>query len=464
MKTPDSRRSRPTWSRRQFLSSGAAAGSLLLFPQGLRGQAARPANDRLRIAVIGVGGRGRAALMGVADEQMVAFCDVDEKHGRSELESDKKFGPILAQAKGARWFKDYRLLFETMADQIDAVTIATPDHLHFPIAMAAIRHRKHVFVEKPLCRCISEVRALQAAAKAAGVVTQMGNQGRASEGIRLAREWVQAGLIGEVQRVDTWTDRPRAPWFHPVEFDPDAQPGETPVPPTLDWDLWLGPSPSRPYRTGIAPAFWRGFVDYGTGSLGDMGCHQLDAPFFALDLGSPVSVEAAVTQQYPKTFPASSMVTWSFPARGKRGPVTLRWFDGSLQPPLPVPGFKLSPSGGSLFYGTKGIMGVTSHSASVRLIPESRMVEMASALPPKSIPRVVGGHFKEWTNAIRGGPPCGSNFDYSAPLTEVVLLGVAAQRAHTRLEWDADLGRVTNHTEANRFIGPGYDYRPGWGI
>lgn len=451
-------------SRRQFIATGIATGSVLFLPPGLRGQRVHSANDRLRIAVVGVGGRGRAALMGLADEQFVAFCDVDEKHGRSDLETEKKIGPILAQAKGARWFKDYRILFEAMADKIDAVAIATPDHMHFPIAMAAIRHRKHVYVEKPLCRSITEVRRLHAAAKAAGVVTQMGNQGRASEGIRLAREWVQAGLIGEVQSVDTWTDRPRQPWFHPADFDPDAALFDTPVPPTLDWDLWLGVSPLRPYRDGIAPAFWRGFVDYGSGSLGDMGCHQLDAPFFALDLGAPSSVEAATTQQFPKAFPAGSMVTWRFPDRADRGPITLRWFDGTLQPPLPVPGFKLSPSGGSIFYGSKGIMGVTSHSASVRLIPEQRMIEMGPSLPARTLPRVLGGPFKEWTDAIRGGPPCGSTFDYSAPLTELVLLGVAAQRARMRLEWDASAARVTNHASANTLIGPGYDYRAGWGV
>jgi predicted dehydrogenase len=236
------------------------------------------------------------------------------------------------------------------------------------------------------------------------------------------------------------------------------------VPPTLDWDLWLGPSPVRPYRPEIAPSFWRGFAAYGTGSLGDMGCHQIDAPFYALDLGAPVSVEAAVTQLYPKTFPASSVVTWRFPARGTRGPVEMRWFDGTMRPPLPVPGFKLSESGGSIFYGSKGILAVTSHSGSARLLPEERMKELASSLPPKSIPRVAGGPFKEWAAAIRGGPACGSNFDYSAPLTEVVLLGVAAQRAQARLRWDAKAARFPGRPDANVLVGPGYEYRPGWGV
>ena len=469
MSTPPATPARST-TRRQFLGTSALAGSLLILPHGLRGQGRKSPNERLRIAQVGVGGRGAASLSGLADEQFVALCDVDEVRGRSGIAGKKKKSqpgaetPDANRLKDARWFKDFRVMFDEMGDQIDAVAIATPDHMHFAVAMAAIARKKHVYVEKPMCRCITEVRKLHAAAKAAGVVTQMGNQGRAGEGIRIAREWVQAGLIGEVHTVHTWTDRPRAPWFYPADFDPDANAKDTPVPPTLDWDLWLGVSPARPYRPELVPAYWRGFVDYGTGSLGDMGCHQLDAPFYALDLGSPVRVEAAGTKLYPKTFPASTAVTWKFPARGGRGPVELRWFDGPLKPPLPVPGFKLGEGGGSLFYGSKGIMSVTSHSGSARLLPETRMQELASALPRKTIPRVTGGPFKEWANAIRGGPRCGSNFDYAAGLAEVVLLGVAAQRAQACLEWDAVNARFPNRPDADRLVGPGYEYRPGWGV
>jgi predicted dehydrogenase len=455
---------RPRASRRHFLRSGALAGALIALPFSLRARSGPRPSDRLRIALIGVGGRGRAALTALANEEFVAFCDVDWEHGREKMERDERLRPIFERATGVRWFKDFRLLFEQMAEKIDAVVVATPDHMHFPIAMAAIRHGKPVFVEKPLCRCLTEVRQLQAAAREAKVVTQMGNQGRASEGIRLAREWIQAGLIGEVEKVDAWTDRPRAPWFHPADFDPDKAVDEVAAPEHLDWNLWLGTAPERPYREGIAPAFWRGFRDYGTGSLGDMGCHQLDAPFYALDLGSPDFVEAATTQRFPKTFPAGSMVSWKFPARGARGPVTVRWFDGVLQPPLPMPDFKLSPSGGSLFYGTRGIMSVTSHSASVRLLPESRMVELAPSLPPKTLRRVEGGPFKEWTDAIRGGPPCGSNFEYSGPLTELVLLGVAAQRVQTRLSWEGVAGTFRGPSEHQALTGPGYPYRAGWGV
>jgi hypothetical protein len=209
---------------------------------------------------------------------------------------------------------------------------------------------------------------------------------------------------------------------------------------------------------------WRGFSEFGTGSLGDMGCHQIDAPFFALDLGAPDSVEAASTQRYPKTFPASSVVTWKFPARARRGPVELRWYDGTMRPPLPTPGFQFPENGGSIFYGTEGAMWVASHSASARLLPESRMKQFAGSLPAKTIPRISGGHFKEWTSAIRGGPVCGSNFDYAAPLTEVVLLGVIAQRAQTRLKWDGKAARFPESPEADVLVGPGHDYRPGWSV
>ena len=447
-------------SRRRFL---ATAASLLILPRGLPGRAGSSPNARLRVALIGAGGRGRSAVSGLPGEQFVALCDVDEKRGRAGLNPENPKSTDAQRLKDARWFRDFRVMFDEMADGIDAVVVATPDHMHFAAAMAAVARGKHVYVEKPMCRCISEVRRLHAAAKAAKVVTQMGNQGRAGEGIRLAREWVQAGLIGEVHTVHTWTDRPRKPWFHPVDFDPDAAAPEAP-PPTLDWNLWLGVAPERPYRSAFVPSFWRGFSDYGTGSLGDMGCHQIDAPYYALDLGSPLSVEAATTERFPKTFPASTCVTWRFPARSGRGPVEMKWFDGAMKPPLPVPGFKLSESGGSLFHGTKGIMSVTSHSGSVRLLPEERMREMASSLPARTLPRVKGGPHLEWADAIRGGPSPGSNFDYAAGLTEIVLLGVAAQRAQARLEWDAARARFPNRPDADVLVGPGYTYRPGWGV
>jgi predicted dehydrogenase len=446
--------------RRAFLHSGAAAGSLLLLSRGARAAETVSPNGRLQLALIGTAGRGLAALTALQNEQFVAFCDVDHARGRDQVLADPRTRAILERSAGARWFHDYRVMFEQMADQIDAVLVCVPDHMHYAIGMAALRLRKHLFVEKPLCRCVREVRALHAAAKQAGVITQMGNQGRAGDGIRLAREWVQGGLIGQVRTVHAWNNTASKSYSH----DLSSTAPEEAAPPSLHYDLWQGVAPERPYRKVRSHGSWRGCPDYGTGRIGDWVCHQLDAAKFALDLGSPVSIEAASTEPKQDTFPATNTVTWEFAARGSLPPVQVKWYDGGLLPPAPVPGFVFATGGGSIFYGDKGILHVGSHSSSARLLPEARMKEMRESLPPKSLPRVVGGPHVEWVRAIRAGTRCGSDFDYAAPLAEVALLGLAAIRARARIEWDAASGRVTNHEAANQFIGPGYDYRPGWGV
>lgn len=349
-------------SRRDFVRTSVLGSSVLFLPRGLRAQSPVSANARVRLALIGVGGRGRSALGALQDEQIVAFCDVDYARGRNEVAADKKKAAgVLDRFKDAKWFHDYRVMFEQMADQFDAVVISVPDHMHYPIGMEAIRRKKHVYIEKPLCRCITEVRALHAAAKAAGVVTQMGNQGRAAEGIRLAREWVQAGLLGNVHSVHAWTNHSHALYSHPPydETATESEP-ETP-PPTLNYDLWLGVAPVRPYRRSRSHQSWRGYVDYGCGALGDWACHQLDSAWFALDLTAPASVEAAGTVLKKGTYPVSNTLTFRFPARGARPPVEVKWFDGGLFPPQPVEGFKFDNSGGAIFYGEKGTMWVSSH-------------------------------------------------------------------------------------------------------
>lgn len=452
-------------SRRRFVRGTALAAPLLILPSRLRAQSPVPANSRLRIAMVGVGSQGKSALAAVQDEQIVAFCDVDWARGRDEVATDALTRDALARFPEAKWYHDYRLMFEQMADQIDAVTIAVPDHMHFPIAMAAVRLRKHIYVEKPLCRCVAEIRALRTAAREAGVVTQMGNQGRTLEGIRLAREWIQAGLIGRVHTVHACNHEPGNQYYsHPAypeteQADPNDQP-----PSSLHYDLWLGVAPERPYRASRSHGVWRGHSDFGSGRIGDWGCHQLDAAFFALDLDSPLSVEAATTEPKRGTFPLSNQVTWKFAARGERPAVEVKWFDGDLRAPSPHPEFKWEGIGGSMFYGEKGALWVKSHSVTARLVPESRMQELHGAFPPRSIPRVEGGPHREWLRAIHDGGRCGSNFEYAAPLAETVQLGLAAIRAGVPLQWDAAAGRVTNHAFANQFIGPGYDYRPGWGV
>jgi predicted dehydrogenase len=266
-----------------------------------------------------------------------------------------------------------------------------------------------------------------------------------------------------VRAVHAWnTSRNPRNYSHEPDGDGAGEP-ESP-PETLHYNLWLGVAPERPYRKSRSHGVWRGFVEYGGGVLADWGCHQLDAAFYALDLGAPTSIEPASTEAKKNTFPVSNTVTFQFPSRGARPPVEVKWFDGGLLPPQPVEGFKFDPSGGSIFYGDKGMKWVGSHSVNARLLPETRMQELRDRLPPKNIPRVAGGPHVEWVNAIRHGTRCGSDFDYAAPLAEIPLLGVAAIRARTRLEWDAKNARVTNQAFANQFIGPGYEYRSGWGV
>jgi predicted dehydrogenase len=452
-------------TRRDFLHTGTAAGSLLILARGSRAQSSTLApNARLQLALIGVGGRGMAALTGLQAEQIVAFCDVDYARGREQVAKDPKARGVLGRFAGARWFNDYRLMFEQMAEQIDAVVVSVPDHMHYAIGMTALKYRKHLYVEKPLCRCIREVRALHAAARQAGVVTQMGNQGRTAEGLRLAREWVEAGLIGHVRTVHAWNNSLSKSYSHDLEVPAGAAVSQETPPASLNYDLWLGVAPERPYQRIRSHGAWRGCPDYGTGCIGDWVCHQLDTAKYALDLGFPTSAEAASTAPKSDTFPAINTVTWRFAARGARPPVEVKWFEGGILPPEPAPGFKFGSAGGSIFYGDQGILHVGSHSASVRFVPESRMQEMRGTLPPKTIPRVVGGPHVEWVKAIRAGTRSGSDFDYSAPLAEIALLGAAAIRARARLEWDAAAARVTNNDSANQFIGPGYAYRPGWGV
>lgn len=450
--------------RREFVRAGAFGSGLLILPRGLRAQNRPGPNDRVRIAQIGVGGRGKAALAALRNEQYVAFCDVDFARGREEVAKDRKAPGLFENAKGAKWFSDYRLMFEQMSDQIDAVVVCVPDHMHYAVAMEAIRRKKHVYVEKPLCRCVTEVRALHAAAKRAGVITQMGNQGRAAEGIRLAREWVQAGILGNVHTVHAWTNHTNTIYSHPAYEDEDKAPAET-LPATLNYDLWLGVAPHRPYRRIRGHQTWRGYVDYGCGAIGDWACHQLDSAYYALDLTAPTSIEATGTALKKGTYPASNSITFKFPARGSRPPVEVKWFDGGLFPSHPTQDFRPNTAGGgAIFYGDKGVMSVASHSASARLVPEKWMQEMIPHLPPKTLPRVTGGPHVEWVDAIRAGKQPGSNFDYSAPLAEIALLGVAAMKARARLEWDPVQARFTNHAWANPLLGPGYEYRPGWGV
>jgi predicted dehydrogenase len=446
-------------SRRSFLAAGGAAAlNFAIVPRHvLGGPKFVPPSETIQVASIGVGGMGGGdiATLSKLGAQFVALCDVDDERAAGSFQAHPH----------AKRYKDFRQMLNQEADRIDAVTVSTPDHIHAVAAMAAVRAGKHVYCQKPLTRTLHECRQLTLSAHEAGVATQMGNQGHASEGSRLTNEWIQAGVIGEVREVHAWSDRAGGMWKQGI-----ARPTETPaVPATLDWNLWLGPAPERPYHPLYAPVGWRGWYDFGTGALGDMGCHIIDHPYWALKLGAPSHVEARVTlegsalaggQPNMETYPIAAIIYYDFPARENLPPVRLTWYDGGLMPAAPpelAAGQQL-PSNGVLYIGSKGKLYHSSHGGMPELLPQSLHEEAARV--PKTIPRSPG-HYEEWVAACKGGPQPQSNFDYAGPMTEVVLLGVLALRAPgRRLEWDSKLQRVTNAPELNQFVHS--EYRSGW--
>jgi predicted dehydrogenase len=440
-------------SRRSFLKKASLASAAgIAFPHVMRSQGGQSPNNKLNIACVGVGGRGYAHVRGLKDENLVAFCDVDDARAAATF---KEFPDVPR-------FRDFRRMLDELGKSIDAVSIATPDHMHFPIAMTAMSLGKHVLVEKPMAHTIAEVRQLAQIAREKRVATQMGNQGHAGEGVRLLKEWFDAGILGEVRELHTWTDRPI--WPQGVSV-PDHSKLMPVVPPTLDWDLWLGVAAPRPYDPAYLPFNWRGYWDFGTGALGDMGCHMMDGGFWALKLEAPTSVEATCARQTDVSAPMASIVTYEFPARGELPPVKWTWYDGGMLPPMPPWMDEPRPmaDNGTLIVGSKATVIADSTYHSVRIVPEARLQELASSLPTKSLPRIPGGdHFKEWASACKGGEPAGSNFDYASRLTETVLLGNIAIRAQRRIEWDGAAMRVKNVPSANRFLAK--EYRGGFGV
>jgi predicted dehydrogenase len=439
--------------RRTFLKTASLAAAALNVPNILRSQGAgsQPANDRLNIACVGVGGRGYHAVQGMKGENLVGLCDVDDERAA------KTFGEF----PGVPRFRDFRVMLDNLGNRIDAVTVSTPDHMHFPVAMAALALGKHVFCEKPLTHTVAEARQLAQAARDKRVATQMGNQGHAGEGTRLLKEWVDAGVLGDVREVHSWTDRPI--WPQGVKL-PDHSKLMPVVPSTLDWDLWLGVAQARQYDPAYLPFNWRGFWDFGCGALGDMGCHVMDGAYWALGLTTPTSVEAITSNQTDVSFPTASVIRYQYPARGNMPAVQFTWYDGGLLPPMPpeLEEPRRLQDNGTLLIGSKATVLADMLYESIRIIPEAKMKEQAASLPPKTIPRVAGGHFAEWIRACKGGVPAGSNFDYSSRLTESVLLGNVALRAKRRIEWDSAAMKVTNLASANEFLTE--HFRPDFGV
>jgi predicted dehydrogenase len=440
--------------RRDFIGGAAAVAAFTILPRRVLGGPGNvPPSEKLNIAGIGVGGRGADDLRELESQNIVALCDVD----------DVRAADTFKRYPNARKYKDFREMLDREDKNIDAVVVATPDHVHAVAAMAAIRRGKHVYCEKPLTHSVYEARVLAEAARKAGVATQMGNQGQAGEEVRIACETVWDGAIGQVREVHVWTDRPLNGLnsvFWPQGVD---RPKETPpIPDTLAWDLWLGPAPYRPYHPAYLSFTWRGWWDFGTGALGDMGCHEMDPVFRVLKLGHPTSVEACCTLVNNETYPVASRVTYDFPARGDMAPVRVNWYDGGMKPPRPpeLDEGVLWPTGGRLYVGDKGKM------LDYRLIPESRAKEYGR--PPRSLPRSPG-HHAEWIAACKGGTPAGSNFDHAGLVAQVVLLGNIALRpalkekqTHVKLLWDGPNMTITNIPEANPYLRT--DYREGWSL
>ena len=451
-------------NRRRFIKSTAAAAGILSVPTFSIGKPDKPdksgksgesANNKINVAVVGAGGQGGYAVKLAAKENFAAICDVDDKRAERAFKSHPKVPR----------FKDFRVMLDKMGKDIDAVAISTPDHTHFAAVMAAMERGKHVFVQKPLVHNIWQCRALQKAAKKYKVITQMGNQGHTFEGMHRIKEWTDAGVIGDVTEVITWTNRPNKPWFIPPETFP---PASADVPAGLDWDLWHGPVAVKPFSHDYAPVRWRGWWDYGCGPLGDIGCHTFDAPVWALGLGLPTKVEVERKEPPgPGFISMGSIVTYHFPARGSKPPVTLTWYEKGYDVPKPKcwkEGKKLHGEGGMYMEGSKETLyHAGMRPTSPQILPDARFMEIKGELKKiDKLPSAGGGPIEEWFRAIKGGPMTGSHFGYAAPLTEMVLLGAMAQRSGKTIEWDAANMKVKGQPEFDAWIREparkGWDY------
>ncbi len=435
--------------RRRFLQAGAmVVTGVQIAPRYVLGQGQTPPSQKLNIAGIGIGGQGGGVLGEMKGENIVALCDVDWA----------KAGGTFGAFPKAERFKDYRQMLEKRKD-IEAVMIATPDHMHAPITLAALRAGKHVYVEKPMAHTIEEARVMTKVARETGLVTQMGNNGHAGEGLRLTREWIQAGAIGTVSEVHGWSDRPGNWWKQPAERPTDAMaPGAD-----LDWDLWLGCAPERPYHKAYHPFAWRGWFDFGTGALGDMAVHNLDPAFYALDLGAPTAAEAQTSGLGLESYAAWQIITFDFAPRGKQPALKMVWYDGGKLPAKPAQlGDEVDlEDNGILFVGDKGTMLCGGWSGAPRLFPDTRRASFS--LPTKTIPRSIG-HRAEWIQACKDRKPgdAKAGFAYSGPFTEALLVGNLAARLGKRVEWDSANLKAKNLPEADRLIRK--TYRSGFGL
>jgi len=436
-------------NRRDFLKTTAAAGAGFWLLSGYEAEAAqerRPGpNDRLNLGIIGAGGQGGGNLGNVArTENIVALCDVDDRRAA---------GSYTKFPKAAR-YADFRVMLDKQRN-IDAVVVSTPDHQHAIASITAMRMGKHCFCEKPLTHDVYEARLMRETARKHKVATQMGNMGTAGSGFRTGVEVIRSGAIGDVREVHVWTNRPGMYWRQNIAQRPKGQP----IPQGLNWDLWLGTAPDRPYNQAYVPFAWRGWWDFGTGALGDMACHTMNLPYMGLRLGYPTSVLAEVdTPVNNETAPQGCRVTYEFPARGKLPAVRLYWYE-VRRPPMELFQGQKPTSSGCLIIGAKGTMYSPDDYGTVqRLLP---LENFKGYQPPKpTLPRSPG-HHAEWLRACKGGAPAMSNFvDYAAQLTEVVLLGNVAMRVGKRMVYDGEHGRAVGLAAADPYLRR--EYRKGW--
>ena len=458
-------------TRRHFLRTTAStvAAFAIVPPNVLGGPKYVSPNERVNIAIVGAGGQGRSnvrALFNEPEAHIIAVCDPRDRADYTPYYYKGEAGRLpvkaeiekhySAQTPGFRCadYEDFRRMLEK-EKSVDAILCATPDHLHAYVSLTAMRSGKHVYCEKPLTHNVAEARLVARVAKETGVATQMGNQGHSGEGIRTTCEWIWDGAIGIVREVHAFSDT--GGWVSHT----GRPEGTPPVPAGLNWDLWLGPRANRPYHPEYAPYNWRGWWDFGTGSIGDMACHNLDPAVWALDLRDPISIEATAPAVDSEVVSACSMVHYHFGARGDKPPVKVTWYDGGLRPerPLELPDEdQLGAVGnGILFVGDKGIIMCPGWGGPPKIIPDAKMD--AYKRPAKTLPRSKG-HHRDWLEACKGGEAASGNFEYAARLTELVLLGNVALRTGKRLVWDGANMRATNAPEAEKFIKE--TYRAGW--
>ena len=438
-------------NRRQFLTNSAAlgAGVWVTGRQPAWAQEKGP-NAKLNVACIGVGGRGRASLDAMKGENVVAVCDIDD----TPLDKACKDFPT------AKRFNDYRQMLEEVGKDIEAVTVGTPDHHHAPAAVRAMRMGKHAYVEKPMTHNIYEARTLTQLAAEKKLATQMGNQGHSTSSRRLLVEALQQGIIGKVTEVHAWSNRPI--WPQAI----DRPKAEEECPKSIHWDLFLGPAPVRPYNKVYHPFKWRGWWDFGTGALGDMACHIMDAAFWGLKLGYPTQVEAEGEPLHPETGPKWMIVRLQFPQRGEMPPVKYTWYDGGKMPPEEAAkGIKLN-NNGNIIVGEKGtVVVLDEQTGNWKVVQDGKTIDKKDLKIETTLPRVpgdMGGHHGEWITACKGGPKSLGDFSYSGPFTETVLIGIAAFRSGKKLEWDGAAMKAKNAPEADQYIKR--EYRKGWEV